>query len=451
MRATGIGFAGLDGAWWLPATRPFALSHAHQGQLNEAAMAIFVLLDVVGDLFQTPLGAASGLDALLRWKTPAHLHAYLDRSPVYSLRPDFQLHSTGDDLDFVATELEICPSAQGFAHAMQLGYGLPPDLLERFVAYLAGRPLLIVGTEQWSEFLIEQLAFCKSLAAYAAEGYVLYDRPLSRLADEFAAGQRWQPPMFGIPRKPAGWNQNLLARLAAQGLLKHWLGEDGQWPSAVGHAVVFRFGYLECFAPQRLTALASWQRQGATLLNPLSFLYENKSLLAALQLPAIRQEIARRSPTALPTLDRGIAPTLLLNEETAASVIEERAAWVLKFAGFDSGNQAWGGRSLQIGATHDQASWRGVVERYLSLPFPVVAQRLIPSLRLDIDYFDGASQVQKMLQGTTRLRAFLLRGEAMLATPSGVHLTVAAGTQQVSEASDTVQAPVVFVAEDAQG
>jgi hypothetical protein len=48
-----------------------------------------------------------------------------------------------------------------------------------------------------------------------------------------------------------------------------------------------------------------------------------------------------------------------------------------------------------------------------------------------------------MQQGTTRLRTFFLRNDTEIFA-CGSHLTVSGGTMQVSEATDAVQAPVIF-------
>ncbi|HET9222253.1 MAG TPA: hypothetical protein VFO07_07105, partial [Roseiflexaceae bacterium] len=120
--------------------------------------------------------------------------------------------------------------------------------------------------------------------------------------------------------------------------------------------------------------------------------------------------------------------------------------------------------------------WARTLEKSLELPWPVVVQRFTPTARLDIAYFDGQDTPRWMLQGATRLRAFMLRDarnlplspaserlrneRIPLPSPAwergsggegpwqvnvcGVHLTVSGGVVQVSESTDAVQAPVVF-------
>ena len=137
----------------------------------------------------------------------------------------------------VLTELEICPSAQGFAHAMQVGYGLRADLAESIAGYLKGRDFLIVGSQQWSEFIIEQFAFCRALAGLGVKARVLYDIPISVMADEIKRGQRWQLPLFGIKEKPAQLDTDLMARLKAHCFDSFLWPGDGDWPEEVGEAV----------------------------------------------------------------------------------------------------------------------------------------------------------------------------------------------------------------------
>lgn len=440
LNETGIGFAGIDGVWWRSAREPFVLPAALAGELAAIGVAVFTLLDVVADLYAHD-GSVAGL---LGHKVPAHLRPWVGNGRVDSLRPDFQLVvEPGGRYRLVATELEMCPSAHGFAHAMQVAYGLEPDLAHGFARYLDGRPLLFVGTQQWSEFLFEQLAFCRALADVGAVGRVLYDLPIAAIAMEVRQGRRWQPPLFGIRQKPADWNEDVIGRIQAHGLAPYCWPDDEQWPDEVGNAVVFRFGYVDCFAPERLARLARWQAQGATLLNPPTFFLDSKVVMATVGLPSVRAAVTAVSPTALLILDRCIPQTLLLTSETAEQLAGEKDDWVVKFAGFDGGNQAWGGRSLQIGATHSAASWRAVLAHCLALPWPVVAQRVTPSAVVEMPYLDGVGKVQWLRDGRTRLRTFFLRDDPAV-TVCGAHLTVSGKTMQVSEATDAVQAPIVF-------
>lgn len=450
MAATSIGFGGIDGAWWLPAVEPFALPVSTAQELATIGPALFYFLDLVTSLYGTAAGAAAGVNHLLDTKVPVHIPRLMSAGRVESLRPDFQLVAELDAAGalhyrLAATELEICPSAHGFAHAMQVGYGLEPDLVRAFADYLNGRTLLFVGTHQWSEFLLEQLAFCRALAAVGAQGRVLYDRPVQQLAAEIVAGQRWQPPMFGVKQKTVGWQESLTDRPTWRDLVPFVYTPDDAWPTSIGDAVVFRFGYFDCFAPVHLAHFPRWQAQGATLLNPAHFILDSKVVMAALQLPIVRQRIATENPTALPILDRCLPETILLTPETAPAILADKAEWVVKFAGYDSGQQAWGGRSLQVGAHHTTASWQTTIQAYLQLPWPVVAQRLMPSVQVDMAYLDSQDQVQPLERGHTRLRVFLLRNGGG-AIAAGAHLTVSGGALQVSEATDAVQAPVVFIA-----
>jgi hypothetical protein len=214
------------------------------------------------------------------------------------------------------------------------------------------------------------------------------------------------------------------------------------WPD-VGRPVIFRFGYLDCFSPAHLQRLAAWQSRGVVFLNPPTFFLDSKAVLAALGVPAVRAQMAAAAPHALAILDRAIPETLLLQEETLPQITGEKDRWVIKYAGFDGHDQAWGGRSLQIGAAHSPASWRALLRRCLDLPWPVVAQRAVPSRQVDIAYIDACDTVKMMANGRTRLRTFILRDKAG-AVACGSHVTVAANTMQVSEATDSVQAPVVF-------
>ena len=450
MVASGIGFAGIDGAWWLPSAQPFTLpAHLH-AELGQIGQAIFLLFDTVLAHYGTPAGAAAGLNQLLTHKVPAHIPRLTAAGNVLSVRPDFQLVTTNTPAGYqlVATELEICPSAQGFAHAMQVGYGLPTDLVKAFARLLGERDLLLVGTSQWSEFLIEQLAFCRALAQVGIRARVLYDQPMASLLDEVQQEKRWQPPIFGVQHKPPGWDSSVWPRLRQRGLDQFLWPGDESWPTQVGNALVFRFGYFDCFAPAHLQQMIDWQAHGATFVNPTHFALDSKVILAAMALPAVRNAIAAQDDDALSILDGVIPTTRLLVPALLPQLLVEKDEWILKFAGYDSGNQAWGGRSLQIGAQQSADDWHNILQYYLALPFPVVAQRMATSAQVDIAYLAAQEQVRWLRNGTTRLRAFLLRDpqpQANNALVGGAHITVSGGTRQVSEATDAVQAPVQFI------
>ena len=453
MNATGIGFAGIAGAWWLPAVEPFALPAQVATDLARIAHAIFCLFDTVTTHYGTPTGVAWGLNALLEAKVPDAIPRLTGEGRVLAVRPDFQLvrlPGAPPRYQLVATELEICPSAHGFAHAMQVGYGLRTDLVEQFAQLLAGRELIFAGTSQWSEFLFEQLAFCRALAEIGARGRVLYDLPVATIAERVRNGERWQPPIFGIRSKPAGWQDDVWARILQAGLEHYLWPSDTVWPAAVDNAVVFRFGYFDCFTKEKLAHFAQWQARGATLLNPTHFILDSKVIMAALQLPGVRRHLADLEHTVLPVLDACIPKTILFTVDQVDRLMDEQADWVLKFAGYDSGNQAWGGRSLQIGAQQSTQAWRQILARYLALPWPVVAQRAVPSAKVDIAYLDIEDSAHWLQGGTTRLRTFMLRpdqtnGPANTVLVGGSHITVSGGTMQVSESTDAVQAPVRFV------
>ncbi len=438
MEATGIGYAGIEGCWWLPACEPFALPAGLKHALETVAEAVFVLLDTVLALY----GRSAELTALLNHNVPTDLRHCLGPGRVVLLRPDLQLLPTADGLQPVATELEICPSAHGFVHAMQVAYGLEPDLRDEMAALLAGRELLFVGTEAWSEFLFEQLAFCKALAAVGARGRVLYNRPLSRMAAEVARGQRWRPPLFGLPTRPSRWDGDIAARIERHGLGPFCWPEDAIWPETVGEAVLFRFGYVNDFAPGERACFRRWQEGGARWLNPPHFVLDSKVILAAARLQEVRMAIG--DARCLAVLDNAICETYLLLPENVGRFVGDKDAWLLKFAGFDDGQQAWGGRSLRIGFDYTKNGWRNLLHRAAKLPWPVVIQRLTPSLRLDMPYVAADGTPRLLTNAGTRLRSFFLRHNDRIAVV-GTHLTARQNRFQVTEATDAVQAPVRFV------
>jgi uncharacterized circularly permuted ATP-grasp superfamily protein len=209
-------------------------------------------------------------------------------------------------------------------------------------------------------------------------------------------------------------------------------------------AVIFRFGYLENFTATKLDQFQRWADFGATLINPLSFILDSKVIMASLGLPEVRQALSARDATVLPLLDRHVPPTLLLEAAHLERLEDERAHWIIKYAGFDGSNQAWGGRSLVVGAEKTADAWRSALQQMLGRPWPVVAQRLVPSLQQDIAYLNSREQVRWLRDGQTRLRAFFLRHQGEVRV-SGAHVTLTGSGIRVSEGREAVQAPVLFM------
>jgi hypothetical protein len=450
MNATGIGLAGLEGVWWLPASQPFVLPHESRKRLQRISWAVFALLDVVREMYGTDEGEVCGLNRLLNHKVPLHLRRLASKQPVLAVRPDFQIvqfspwpRRPQEGYKFVATELEICPSAQGFAHAMQLGYELELDLLRAAMQRLNGRELLIVCTQAWSEFIWDQLAFCKAIVEAGGRARLLLDIPIEKLAEQVRQKQRWVPPMFGIPNMPEQWNDDVLSRINTIGVPVSTISDAHN--VVPGDSVFFRFGYLDCFDDTVLQQLDDWERQGATFLNPTSFVWDSKVVMAALNLPMARVRVGQQAAA---MLDACIPKTYLLTEDLLTQLQRERSEWVLKFAGFDSGQQAWGGRSLQWGILHNNDSWEWTLRQYLDLPFPVVAQRRTMSESHSVQYFDQSNRLCwnsniSDVGANMRLRSFLVRhGNA--AQACGTHITFARGIS-VSEGVKSIQAPVVML------
>ncbi len=445
---TGIGFAGVDGHWWRPAREPFILPVEVSRQLDEITPALFQFFDVLLDLYQS--NASQQLTHLLEYKVPENIPRLVSNQLLLSLRPDFQLcprKETNSSFQLVLTELEVCPSAHGFAHAMQSAYGQATDLVDGFATFLNGRDLLFAGSQSWSEFIFEQLAFCRALAGKGIRARVLYDLPLSTIAAEVSRRKRWQPPLFGIPAITDAWDADVLSRIRRHRLEPYLWPGDATWPETISNTLVFRFGYFDCFPTSRLLQFLAWEATGARFINPLTFFFESKVVMAALRLPEVREHL---DDSALIVLDRCIPETILLTPENRSRLLEGHKAWVLKYAAYDGGNQAWGGHSLEFGKHHSHNSWTTILDKYLALPWPVVAQRLVPTARFDLGYLDEDDNEQVLTGGFSRLRVFFLRDRqtsgAMLpgTLACGAHVTVSSGQGRVSEGLESIQAPVIF-------
>ena len=141
-----------------------------------------MLFDAAAHAHAHAYAHAPRVHGLLGARVPEAIPRNIGAAPVLSLRPDFQLvaDATGG-YRLVATELEVCPSAQGVAGALQSGYGLAGDLVAEMCALLDGRRLRIVMASAWSEFMWDQLAFCAALEAAGAGAWLMFDIPFERL------------------------------------------------------------------------------------------------------------------------------------------------------------------------------------------------------------------------------------------------------------------------------
>ncbi len=164
------------------------------------------------------------------------------------------------------------------------------------------------------------------------------------------------------------------------------------------------------------------------LPNPAQFILDSKTSLAALQLPKLRQRIAEKHSVALAILDRCLPETSLLTPDRASYILADKDDWVVKFAGYDRGQQT-GGRSWQIGAQPTRANWPTTIRAYLGFGWPVVAQWMVPSAPVDIAYFGAADQPQWLYKGTTRLCVLLLCNHTQVTT-AGVHVTVSGSNRR---------------------
>lgn len=432
IRATGVGEAAVEGAWWGCATEPVEMSSAEFNQLTQIGNAIFALTDAVADeLHENPTGAFA---QRLREKVPAHLAQTLNLAPVLMCRPDFQLVPTVDGLQFVLTEIEIAPFSEGCAHAMQVAYDVEADTVPTFAHMLNGRELLFVGTHEWNRYIYDQLAFCKALAAQGARAAVLYNQTVAEMETAIQNGTSWRDLLKG------GDAPSMTDHIARHNFAPFLRDE---WPASVGDAVIFRFGYVEHFTPAQHALFRRWEAQGATFLNPFSFHLDSKVLLEGVHTAAIRQRLCAQTVAAL---ERCIPETHLLTSDNLARFVAEKDTWLIKFAGFDETNTAWGGRSVRFGRDFSAEKWHQTLQNANQLNWPVVAQRLAVSQQLTLDYYrpDGTTTTQH--NGYTRQRTFFVRANANTpATHCGSHITLN-NSMNVSEGSpDAIQAPIRFV------
>lgn len=447
MNSIGIGYKGLEGVSWLPGKDPFVLPASMEADLVKLGDAVFLLFDAVRDLF----GKDEQLTRLLSHKAPNKIHRIMEGGSVDLIRPDISIVDDGvasPAYRFVITEFESCPAGHGIVHAMQAGYSLPETMLDRFIEYLAGRPYVVFATHEFIGDLFDQVAFCRALRARGVDARILFDRPMSYLYDIVKPSSGH--PLAWVPRKdlPAHllptWNADIMVRLERLGAHAFVDGVT-DLPRDMGNAVVYRFGYFDNYDDATFAVLKEWEDRGATVVNPRQFCLESKVLLATPWLPAVERWIASRSEETLCLLQRSIAETRLLSRDfmDVDEILRDQSFWVTKYAAWDGGNESWGARSVLCGEDMTGVTWQESVSSRLTLPFPVVAQHFIRSVRLDVPYVDENDRVQIRRRCATRLTPFLLRGSGG-AVHAGSAITLRANTNKVHGATDAIETPVVF-------
>lgn len=442
MDATGMGYKGLSGTSWLPGTQPMALDARFFEQLQLLATGVFTLFDVVVRRYETD----RQLNAMLNHRRPNKILPLMMPGQAGIIRPDVVVVDNGDGtLRPVITELESCPAGQGMTHAMQAGYGLPLSMVDTFVDFLGGRPFIVLGTHEWSEYVWEQATFCRALRERGVDARMIFDAPLSMIDADVRI--RWTAPNGLTPELRATWRTDFLTRLQELGFGDIVTGTS-DLSSDVGNAVVFRFGYFDNFAPETLQRMAQWESQGAIVINPLQFPLENKGLLAAIGLEGVKQEILGlpNGGAILDVLQRCVAETRLVHPDfTDISELErDQAYWLTKFGAWDGNNQSWGSRSLAVGTQLTRDQWRANLRDVIAMPHPVVAQHVIASAAWRVGYSNGNGSSGVVENARIRLTPFFLRRMDGQVVHCGSTATFRANTLRIHGASDAVEMPVIY-------
>lgn len=442
MNATGIGYKGFSGVSWRSAYQPFVLPIEFEERTQSLAEALFLFFDAVGSLY----GSDQQLTAMLQHKVPPHILQLVAGGEVGIIRPDVVVAQDEDGtMRPVITELESAPAGQGMTYALQLGYGLPTTMIDKFVRYLDGRPFRVFGTHEWSEYAWEQGCFIQALCARGVDAELWFDASLERIA---SLARSWNKPKGMPEHMERNWNTDFIGRLQANGFDQFVRGfELGKLPEDVGEAVVFRFGYFDNLSQAVIERLLQWQTRGAVIHNPLWFFLESKVLMAAAWLPGVVDWIKSRKPEAVKVLQSCLAETCLLASGYTwmHEIVSNQSYWLTKFAAWDGNNQSWGARSLKVGSQVNTSSqWRLHLNGQQSLSHPVVAQHLINSARFDVPYVGEDSRLNLQIGARTRLTPFFLRMPDGSIVQAGSTMTLRAKTFRIHGATDAVEAPVVF-------
>lgn len=434
MSATGIGYSGFADVSWLPGLRPFDLQAGLQARLQQFGNGVFMLTDVVAELLRA---GDRELAELLGFKVPSVIPRFVEPGTLDMFRPDIVLLEDGR---FVITEIETAPAGHGFLHAMERGYGYPEQMAEVFCEYLDGRDFVIFATHEWSEYVYDLAVWCKALRERGVNARVVFDRPLEVVAQ---TALKWGMPAQTPNHLKLLWRRDVLSVLRQKGLFEVVEGAS-EFPSSLDDTVVFRFGYFDNFGDSALEVMKEWQKNGATIMNPLHFFLESKVLMAALGIQSVRQQIrAKGGGQMLELLDDCIASTWLLREDTFYDTVEDRALRLVKAAGFTLQNQSWGARSLAVGTQFTDAQWEREIESRLELSYPTVAQHVIASNRFNVPYVDETNTVRVMEGGRVRWTPYLVR-VAGQCRELGSLLTFRKGSLKIHGATDSVETLGVY-------
>ena len=432
MTESGIGYGAYAGVTWNPALDAVVLPRKLLGKLRRMGAAIFLLYDALAELYDRD----PALTELLAWKKPSRVPAIVD-GRIDLVRPDLVVtEEPGGELGVRITELESAPGSHGFVAAMDAGYGSRPGLAEVFAKALrrqgSGRYVVCL-THHWVSYLWEQAVFCRELKRHGVDAVVVLDRPLSEV--EAYARSLWRQ----AHDPDLCWRPDLRARLADTGLERFVRGEPDFGDALAGDATVFRMGYFDNLSPRALASM-----RGRQIANGVQFFLENKALMAAIRLAAVRRWIAARDRPALALLDQGFAATYPVSESTLFHAAGDRQRWVVKYAAWDFGEQSWGSRSLVCGREVGARVWQETVRRYARGDHPAVLQEMIPSVRFRMPFLARDGEIRMMEKARGRLTPFLLRTGGSEAIVGGTYMTLREKTRRVHSTTDSVMGRVAF-------
>lgn len=444
MTATGLGYKGLTGVSWLPGLEAMVLGDDVERQVVQLGQAIFGLTDAVAACWAD----SSDLRALLQHRVPGRIPQITKRWPVRIIRPDIVLVNDGKSFRPVCTELESCPAGQGMTHAMQLGYHLSTDMVDRFVELLDGRPFTVVFTHQWAEYLWDQGVFVAALRERGVDARIIFDRPLVDIQTQVTGNGplSWKKPPTSDPRVVHSWNDDFLGRLQSLGWSEFVSGASDLPETLTG--VVFRFGYFDNFSRVHLEQMASWLTSGQVdIINGLDFYHESKAVMAAIGVRDVRDWVLRQhGQQMLNVLDQCVATTRVLgtNRCRLDELENERPYWLTKFAAWDGNNQSWGSRSLELGSAVSLDQWCRSLRERSGFNHPVVAQHVIRSAQFSRLFVDGDRITRLLTSARIRVTPFLLRLQDGTTVHAGSTATLRAGTFRIHGATDALEVPIRF-------
>lgn len=452
VRESGIGYGGLEGITWRMmgrGERSISLPRYVIDRFTHVAQALSAFITVLHH------AKDAEVHELLSFRKPERVTNLVGRKPMRLFRPDVVLTEAADgNFSFRITEIESAPGGLGMFEAVRQAYQHDvgsQSILAQLRRVIGTRPFVVVMNHRWVDYLWDICTACKCLREQGVDVRVIVDRSFTDL--EAYASREWQERQAEMPAHTSqlqNWNPHLRQRLEQYGF-RDFLECHAELPEKIdGAPVVFRMGYHGSFRDRdTLERMSRWERNnGATILNGLHYGFESKAMLAALQLPSIRDQLSSSIRLdILALLDQHVAPTYALNPRFSDlnHLCAMHQNGVLKVAAWDEGDHlSWGARGLTVGQDCTYTQWVQALGSALAATHPSVVQQRVKSVRRNFnETVNSSGEMHNLKRACMRWTPFVLvDDEGCVRIDPGV-ITALNGFA-AHGAADAVMAPVVI-------